>query len=275
MKLYLLLTLTAFVLASSHPNLESKQVKTYPEVDYLASFKKHMIAELLQPHDKSITTTLIDEFKDIDGHPYARYQVNAIGLTPNDRYQLRTYYGGYLAPIDMQVATDADGNLRELLPDRQTPTKPVIITVDALPGASLFLFLISYDVPEPITLTQGITPHPLILKAIDGAELQILRIEKDANFVYVKFRNFKPDEVVTYVSKSGIKYVRSKIPTDKSGSGYVILSPGDPLSKSDQVIIHLIRDNKYSELTFEWSKLHWEDDDYQQFDRACNRIING
>ncbi len=263
----------ALILGISLSSCGSKmmQIKTQPE--YMTALNQAIQVQESQPSDKAISTELVEEFKDKDGHAFAQFKIDAIGLEPSYGTHLISYYSGYSEPINIRLTTDENGHLREILPDGTISSTPVLITVDALPASRTHLFLMSYDPEDLFVLTKNITPHPCLITTDDGAQIELSRIEKAANLVFIELKGFKPEELVTFTSLSDKEIVRPRIPTDKTGCATLILDPGVIYKKEGDASINLKRNNKQYTIKYHWSQKDWTSEDradYKLFYRARN-----
>lgn len=251
----------------------SRMVSIKLQPEYITALQQSKKIIKKQPIDKSLKFTLVEEFERKNGHCFAQYEVGAHGLAPGMKLHLHSYYTGYSPRIDMQVTTDTQGTLREILTDGQLAQTPLIITVDALPGARTWLILTSYESKNRFELAESITPHPLSISAEDGAQMELSRIEKAANFVYIELRNFKPNELVVLTSISGQEIRIPIVVTDSTGYGAIVLDPGVLNKKEAEAAIILTRNSNQYEINYRWSEEDWTRQDYSDYELVRGKRI--
>lgn len=219
----------------------------------------------LQPTDKKIMAQLVSMFEDVNGRAFARYKIEITGLKPGFKTHLMSYYGGYYNPIHMDLLTDSQGCVHQILSNGKMSSDPVFITIDARPGARTYLFLMTYTPNLSPLLASKITPHPWLITTDDGAQVELSRVEKAANLVLIELSGFKQKELVSIISRSEDETIHSKIPTDENGFGLFVLNPGVLTKNEGNASIALTRNDQTHEIKYQWSKKDWTTEDYADY----------
>ncbi|MGH2639284.1 MAG: hypothetical protein ACRDF4_08410, partial [Rhabdochlamydiaceae bacterium] len=176
---------------------------------------------------------------------------------------------GYVDCIDVKVMTDSEGKLRTLAGE------PVIVTVDATPGARTFLFLFSDQDAKALALTTAIMPCPRVIRDVDGAQVQLLKITKGGNLSMVECSGFKPHEKLSLRAKMGIYPMSPPVidlTTDNDGCAALVLRPDADIPYQGNVRVLVKRATKELKLDFMWSNEDETSQEKRETNRATRKI---
>lgn len=245
----------------------TKPIERYePLADYKVATPLYRRAKKNQPSDKSFEFVLVDEIIYADGgHPVAMGYIRTQGIPTGTHLLLVNYSTGLNEHFAIPVVTDTSGYLVKVPVDPLLPLGRSTIGIDATEGATTYLHLIHEHLVHGYVLAQSVTPHPTILQLDDGAEIELVRLEKYGNIYVASLRGFKPSEKFIMTSTSGRESIRSIVGVSKTGLAQLTFAPGVIGVSSGTATLSFIRDHKTYSFNCPWSVKNWSPQDHKNY----------